>query len=305
MHDTSTTDPDADDEAVPSRSTITVATIDTTTADSVADAPPAGPAAPGRQGTHANVGLAARRRGFRLHEPAHVQPPESGRRWRQVPGDGLSLPSIPEVGEPSWHYRSTKRVLDLVLGGAMFVLTLPVQAAIAALVAADSPGPVVFRQVRVGEGGRPFVFYKFRTMHADARERFPELYAYEYTADQVDMMTFKLPYDPRLTRVGGHLRRTSLDELPNLLNVLRGDMTLVGPRPEIPEMVPYYRPDQLAKFSVKPGLTGLAQVSGRNILRFQQTIAADLEYVKTRSIRLDLALVAKTALVVLLRAGAL
>jgi lipopolysaccharide/colanic/teichoic acid biosynthesis glycosyltransferase len=248
---------------------------------------------------------AARQRGFRLYEPAHAHPPASGRRRRIDPTSEVVLPAIPVLDPPSPRYRLMQRARDLVGGVALLVLTLPLQAAIAALVAADSPGPVIFRQLRVGEGGRLFVFYKFRTMYSDARERFPELYAYEYTADQVDTMTFKLPFDPRLTRVGRHLRRTSLDELPNLINVVRGEMSLVGPRPEIPEMVPYYRADQLAKFSVKPGLTGLAQVSGRNILRFQQTIAADLEYVQTRSLRLDLRLLAKTALVVLLRAGAL
>ena len=112
-----------------------------------------------------------------------------------------------------------------------------------------------------------------------AAQRFPHLYAYDYSDDELPTLYFKLADDPRLTRFGRHLRRTSLDELPNFINMLKGEMTLVGPRPEIPQMVRYYQPDQLAKFSVHPGLTGLAQMSGRNILRFEQTIALDLEYV--------------------------
>lgn len=187
----------------------------------------------------------------------------------------------------------------------MLLVTLPVIAALAVVIRLDSGGPVFFRQERVGRGGGTFTFYKFRTMYADARDRFPELYRYAYDDDELRSMYFKLPYDPRLTRVGRRLRRTSLDELPNLINVLRGDMSLVGPRPEIPEMLPHYLPHQLAKFAVKPGLTGLAQVSGRNILRFQETIGRDLDYVARRSFWRDLWILVKTPVVVILMIGAL
>ena len=141
-------------------------------------------------------------------------------------------------------------------------------------------------------------------MRIDAAERFPQLYAYEYDSDEIETMFFKLPYDPRCTRFGKHLRRTSLDELPNLINVLKGDMTFVGPRPEIPQMLPYYEPHQYCKFAVRPGMTGLAQVSGRNILRFVETNAKDLEYVERRSLWFDLTILFKTVGIVPLMIGA-
>jgi lipopolysaccharide/colanic/teichoic acid biosynthesis glycosyltransferase len=141
-------------------------------------------------------------------------------------------------------------------------------------------------------------------MWVDARERFPELYAYQYSDDEIRAMFFKVVYDPRLTRIGRHLRKTSLDELPNLINVVRGDMTLVGPRPEIPQMVRYYTPEQLKKFSVKPGLTGLAQVNGRAVLRFQETLVADMEYITRRSARFDMWILLRTVYVVFRRVGA-
>lgn len=201
-------------------------------------------------------------------------------------------------------YEAAKRALDLAVSLIGLVIALPVMLLVGLIVRLDSPGPVIFRQTRVGKDGRPFTFYKFRTMYADARERFPELYSYQYTDEEVQTMYFKVLHDPRLTRFGRHVRKTSLDELPNLINVLRGDMTLVGPRPELPEMLPYYTPEQLVKFSVKPGVTGLAQVTGRSVLRFQQTIAADVEYVRRRSFWFDIAILVRTVRTVLLRVGA-
>jgi lipopolysaccharide/colanic/teichoic acid biosynthesis glycosyltransferase len=213
------------------------------------------------------------------------------------------VPFVP-VAHDGIPYRIARRATDLVLGALLGMVLLPVALLIAWAIRLDSPGPVLFRQRRVGRGGRPFWFYKFRTMHVDARERYPELYRYRYQPQQIATMYFKVIDDPRLTRFGRHLRRTSLDEIPNFINVLRGDMTLVGPRPELPEMVSYYRPEQMPKFSVTPGLTGLAQVSGRGILRFQETIAADLDYVRRRSYWLDLVIVARTVDAVVRRVGA-
>lgn len=198
-----------------------------------------------------------------------------------------------------------RRVLDVVVAGTALVLLAPLAALVAALIALDSPGPVLFRQLRAGRGGEPFEFIKFRTMYVDARERFPDFYDYRFSVDELATMYFKLADDPRLTRFGRWLRRTSLDEIPNLVCVLRGDMTLVGPRPELVEMLRNYEPHQLAKFSVKPGLTGLAQVSGRNILRFAETIQADLEYIERRSLRFDLQILARTVSVVFKQVGAL
>lgn len=142
---------------------------------------------------------------------------------------------------------------------------------------------------RVEGYGRPFVFYKFATMYRDARTRFPDLYAYTYTTAQLKTIRFKVPNDPRVPPWAAWLRKSSLDELPNFLNVLRGEMTLVGPRPDIPEMVRYYTLDQhRLKLSVKPGMTGLAQIRGRGDLSFQETLACDLDYVASRSLLLDL-----------------
>jgi lipopolysaccharide/colanic/teichoic acid biosynthesis glycosyltransferase len=187
---------------------------------------------------------------------------------------------------------------------AGLVLCGPVILLLAVVIKLDSPGPAIFRQRRVGRGGRLFTFYKFRTMAVDAAARHPELFAYEYSDEEVRSMYFKVLADPRLTRFGRYLRRTSLDELPNLFSVLTGDITLVGPRPELPEMLRYYTLDQLQKFSVKPGVTGLAQVNGRGVLRFQETIAADLEYCRRRSFWLDLVILVRTVRVVALRVGA-
>jgi lipopolysaccharide/colanic/teichoic acid biosynthesis glycosyltransferase len=197
------------------------------------------------------------------------------------------------------------RTLDIVLAVALLVVMLPVIVALVLVIRFDSGAPAIYRQTRVGRHGRLFRFYKFRTMYVDARERFPELYAYDYTSDQIRTMFFKLPDDPRCTRVGKWLRRTSLDELPNLVNVIRGQMAIVGPRPEIPEMLPHYRVHQLSKFAVKPGLTGPSQIGGRNLLTFQQTIATDLDYVSHRTVLRDLSIIARTPLAVVRMIGAL
>ncbi len=229
------------------------------------------------------------------------------------PAPGRSAPSVDDVLEVISYdrrarrrlYEGASRVVDVVLAAALLVFSLPVIVLLATLVKLDSKGPAIFRQTRVGKDAQVFTFYKFRTMYVDARERFPHLYAYEYEQHELESMYFKLASDPRCTRVGRWLRRTSLDELPNVLNVLKGDMGVVGPRPEIPQMLPHYRPEQLAKFSVKPGLTGLAQISGRNLLTFQETIDRDLEYVAKRSTRLDLYILARTPIVVVQMIGAL
>jgi lipopolysaccharide/colanic/teichoic acid biosynthesis glycosyltransferase len=152
--------------------------------------------------------------------------------------------------------------------------------------------------------GRPFTFVKFRTMYVDARQRFPELYRYRYTEEEIRTMKFKLDPDPRLTRVGRVLRKTSLDELPNLWNVLTGGIALVGPRPEIPEMTPYYTEQQRLKFRVRPGVTGLAQIHGRGRLTFQETVGWDVEYVRRRSLGADVSILWQTAIAVMRRDGA-
>jgi len=142
--------------------------------------------------------------------------------------------------------------------------------------------------------GQPFRFYKFRTMYADAKKRFPELYAYNYAKEEIERLRFKIKDDPRVPEKLRWLRQTSLDELANFINVLIGDMSLVGPRPDIPEMMKYYTDDQKIKFHVKPGITGLSQVEGRGHLSFQETLQYDIEYVKKQSLWLDLKIMLKT-----------
>lgn len=220
-------------------------------------------------------------------------------------------------------YRVAKRTLDIVLSAAILLCSAPILLLIWVYIRCHSSGPVIFRQIRIKKNrrvatrkasaagnrcckedrrkrnsyGEPFVFYKFATMYPDARERFPELYAYDYAKSELDNLVFKLKNDPRVPPWARWLRQSSLDELPNFYNVLRGDMTLVGPRPDIPEMVQYYTEDQhKAKLSVMPGVTGFAQILGRGDLSFQDTLAYDLDYVRNASFSLDLKILVLTFL---------
>ncbi len=215
---------------------------------------------------------------------------------------GLETPITLKPAHPL--YLIGKRVTDISVAAIATVIFAPVIAIIALLIRLDSPGPAIFRQQRVGHGGRTFTFYKFRTMYADAKERFPELYDYRYSTEQWNTLFYKLPEDPRMTRFGRIVRKTTLDELPNLFNVLKGDMSLVGPRPELPDYVEYYTPAQLAKFSVRAGVTGLAQSSGRGTLPVQDQIAADLEYVARSSFWFDVKILARTVAMVVRGVGA-
>lgn len=235
----------------------------------------------------------------RLGTPATNAPLDAGLFPRRM-ALAFGLPRALEMAAAD----ATRRLLDVTVAAIGLVISAPLMLLLATIIRLSSPGPVLFRQQRVGRDGGLFTFYKFRTMYVDAPERFPDLYAYQYSEEQIRTMYFKVLDDPRLTWFGEHLRKTSLDELPNLWNVLRGDMSLVGPRPELPEMLPYYQPHQLEKFTVKPGVTGLAQVTGRAVLRFQETITADLAYCKNRSLWLDWCILARTVKTVLLRVGA-
>ena len=193
--------------------------------------------------------------------------------------------------------------IGFAIGG--LVVTFPVALVIAWVIKRDSPGPALFRQTRVAPNGKTFSFYKFRTLYVDARQRWPEMYSYQYTPQDIDTKPFKYDDDPRVTKVGKWLRRTTLDEIPNLYNLLKGDVTIVGPRPEIPEMLPYYSEEEMIKFSVKPGLTGLAQTTGRNRLTIRQTIEWDVYYVRNRNWRMDVSILLRTFMKVLERDGAL
>ena len=196
------------------------------------------------------------------------------------------------------------RMFEIVVASVALLLTLPLMGFTAVVIKRGTPGRALFRQQRIGANGKLFHFIKFRTLYADARQRFPELYAYRYSDEQLKSLKFKIENDPRVTPQGKWLRRTTLDELPNFWNVLTGDMALVGPRPEIPEMLPYYRGKMLTKFSVRPGITGLAQISGRGRLGFYETVDFDVEYVRRRSLTLDIKIILRTLWLILCHDGA-
>jgi len=183
------------------------------------------------------------------------------------------------------RYEVGKRAIDIVASLVGLLLTAPLQAGIAVLVARALGRPVLFRQQRPGRDGKPFVLFKFRTMREPDEAR--------------DLLTDV----QRLTLLGARLRSTSLDELPTLWNVLRGDMSLVGPRPLLMQYIERYTPEQGRRHDVRPGITGLAQVSGRNALTWEQKFAADLDYVRRRNFALDLRILALTIRAVLRRDG--
>jgi len=198
--------------------------------------------------------------------------------------------------------RAVKTLVDLWFTFTLTVLALPVLVAVAVAIRLDSPGPVLFRQKRVGARGEEFEMIKFRTMCVDAEARLAQLA--EQQRDAGNDVLFKMKSDPRVTRVGGLLRRFSVDELPQLINVLRGEMSLVGPRPPLMREVEAYEPDALRRLRVKPGLTGLWQVSGRSNLTWDESLRLDLWYVDNWNLVLDLQILFRTAKAVLRGTGA-
>jgi lipopolysaccharide/colanic/teichoic acid biosynthesis glycosyltransferase len=198
-----------------------------------------------------------------------------------------------------WVNRSLKRVMDVAVSLAALVLLSPLLLLIWAAVRLTSPGPALFRQQRLGLGRRPFVILKFRSMRVDCddtvhRRYMTSLLTGEASIARSDAGLFKLSGDARITVVGGWLRRTSLDEIPQLVNVLRGDMSLVGPRPVLAwESALFDEPDH-CRFQVKPGMTGLWQVSGRNRLTMREALVLDAEYVRRHSLTLDLVILLRT-----------
>ena len=257
-------------------------------------------------------------------------------------------PSSGRPRRPGKGYLFAKRAFDIVVASAALVVMAPVMMAIAIVIRIDSPGPAIFCHRRAGadrrspggrgrrstpngaagkftgsherrgksrrvkdEFGKPFTLYKFRTMYADARERFPDSYRYEFTSEELKTVPIKvlaaghrnergclvadsLGQDPRVTRVGHWLRRTSLDELPNFINVLLGDLSVVGPRPDIALNIRHYDAEHMEITRVKPGVTGLAQVRGRGHLSLIETNEHDLEYVRNMSFVLDTKIVLLT-----------
>jgi lipopolysaccharide/colanic/teichoic acid biosynthesis glycosyltransferase len=201
-------------------------------------------------------------------------------------------------------YLAVKRSVDLVLAALSLVMLIPLMALVALLVRLTSPGPVLFRQTRVGRDGRQLTMLKFRTMTNGVSDELHRDYVRQLLSDDPPPPTasnqlFKLGNDPRCTRIGRFLRRTSIDELPQLLNVLRGDMSLVGPRPVLPWEADLLRDSYADRFRVPPGITGLWQTSGRSTLTMRQALDLDLAYVASCGMLLDLRILLKTVLVVL------
>jgi len=208
----------------------------------------------------------------------------------------LTFSTLPE----GWFPMAAKRASDVVIGAVLLMLTLPIVLAIGLAIKLTSGGRVVYRQTRCGLNGRRFTLYKFRTMVEDAEERKRDL----MHLNEMNGPVFKVSKDPRVTKLGRILRRFSLDELPQLWNVVRGDMSLVGPRPPIPEEVAQYQRWQRRRLSMKPGLTCLWQISGRNQVDFDRWIELDLEYIDSWSPWLDFKILAKTVPAVLSGRGA-
>lgn len=200
---------------------------------------------------------------------------------------GKNVPHKPVL---TLRQRIIKRAMDVVGALIMFVLTWPIMLVTAIAIKLDSPGPVLFRQTRVGENGRPFTIYKFRSMVDNAEELLPQI----LDIDNLEEPAYKLKDDPRRTRVGRFIRRWSIDELPQLFNVLKGDMSLVGPRPEMAWLVERYTPEQRRRLAVKPGITGPVQVNGRGDLSLQQRLALELDYIENYSLWRDVQILLKT-----------
>ncbi len=197
-------------------------------------------------------------------------------------------------------YAAAKRGFDVAVGVLILILLIPIFPLIALMIKLDTRGPVFFKQIRVGRDGRIFEFYKFRSMLDRAEETKQTL---ELQNEQ-DGPIFKIRSDPRITSVGRFLRRSSLDEIPQILNVIKGDMSIVGPRPPLPSEVTNYQPWHHRRLEVKPGITCLWQISGRSQIGFNEWMRLDMEYLKTRSFRADLLIFLKTIPAVIARKGA-
>ncbi len=206
-------------------------------------------------------------------------------------------------------YLVLKRALDFTIALILLLMLSPVMAIIALLVRLDSAGPALFVQIRIGRGGRPFRVFKFRTLEHElnrsAHETFMQAFVKgQIRTDKIGRTIFK-PFDEsQVTRVGRILRRTSMDELPQLLNVLKGEMSLVGPRPNVPWEVEAYEDWHMERLAALPGMTGLAQVHGRSGLDFDTIVKYDIEYVRHQSMKLDLQILVRTILSVVNGKGA-
>ncbi|MBM7710857.1 sugar transferase [Enterococcus xiangfangensis] len=198
-------------------------------------------------------------------------------------------------------YNLIKRIVDIILGCLGLIFISPIMLWIAYKIRKENPDvSVIFSQQRIGQNGRAFTMYKFRSMCVDAEEQLGDL----LKKNEVDGAMFKMKDDPRVTNFGKFIRRTSLDELPQLFNVIKGDMSLIGPRPPLEREVAEYTNYDLQRLFVKPGCSGLWQVSGRSEIQFKEMVELDIEYIKKRSLGYDISLIAKTIKVILKKDGA-
>jgi lipopolysaccharide/colanic/teichoic acid biosynthesis glycosyltransferase len=261
-----------------------------------------------------------------------VAQPDAGRSTSPN-GKVYAVPVRDVAPASNWLAEVLYRGFEILVALTGLTVALPLMLIVAALICCDSPGPALFfhkrparsiilrgqdlhdrSDLRPPPGGYKanlqyyvpsyFTLVKFRTMYNDARARFPEFYAYRYGPGEFHRGHPTIRHDPRVTRVGRMLRKLSVDELPNLWSVLVGDMRLVGPRPEAPEVLQYYNEEEMYKFACKPGVTGLAQINGRGLLNWGETLARDLEYVRTRSIGLDIKIILLTLKRIMTRHGA-
>lgn len=195
-----------------------------------------------------------------------------------------------EREESKLMYNFVKRFIDIFCSGLGIILLSPVFIIVGTIIKLDSKGPVIFSQKRVGKDGKEFKMYKFRSMVVNAEELKKKL----MHQNEMSGPMFKMKDDPRITKIGKFIRKTSIDELPQLINVLKGEMSLVGPRPSLPKEVAQFEPWMMRRLDVKPGLTCYWQVSGRNNIDFDDWMKLDIKYVEDRSIKLDIKLIFKT-----------
>ncbi|MFB1488661.1 MULTISPECIES: sugar transferase [unclassified Thiocapsa] len=243
----------------------------------------------------------------------------SDERPSQTSMEELLLRRYSRAGQPAWVIRLRigakrlawvavvrsayllKRALDILLAGPLFILLLPIFGLLVLAIRLESPGPALFKQTRVGRWGQIFTMYKFRSMYMDAEARKAELLADNEMSGGV---TFKMQRDPRITRIGRFIRKASIDELPQLWNVIKGDMSLVGPRPPVPAEVDEYSLSDRRRLEVTPGITCIWQVSGRSDIPFPEQVELDVRYIESQSLWTDIKLLWQTVPAVLFGRGA-
>lgn len=239
---------------------------------------------------------------------SHVFPEEWFHDVPHRPSAPVLYPDLIEQNRSSRAFSTTKRAIDLTVGAVTLLLCVPLFLAISIIIKLSSAGPVLFRQIRVGQHGAPFVFLKFRSMYVNSHCDVHKEYVTALISGRHNgraQGSFKLTNDQRVTRIGALLRRSSLDELPQLLNVLKGEMSLVGPRPAIPYEVEAYAPWHRRRvLEAKPGITGLWQVEGRSRVTFDEMVRLDVRYAMARSLWLDINILLRTPLAVFKGTGA-